>query len=145
MFRISQSHVQADLAADANLLNGNFATETQEQRSVRPSSRRTPLNCNWIFQKTFQPGRPPRRSSSMHPPTSAFRLRLVGPHLRGDRFLRGGRKFTATNAGGPLGDRTLPPPHHGAVSCAKHNLRARTKEPKFIAQVTVQQVLMNVS
>ena len=81
----------------------------------------------------------------MHPPTSAFRLRLVGPHLRGDRFLRGGRKFTATNAGGPLGDRILPPPHHGAVSCAEHNLRARTKEPKFIAQVTVPQVFRNVS
>src|SRR6516164_10717428 len=48
----------------------------------------------------------------VRPPTA---LRLVGSHLRGDRFLRGGRKFKTTNADGPLGDRTLPPPHDSTI------------------------------
>ena len=48
----------------------------------------------------------------VRPPTA---LKFVGSHLRGDRFLRGGRKFKTTNADGPLGDRTLPPPNDSAI------------------------------
>jgi len=33
-------------------------------------------------------------------------------------LLRWGHKFKATNADGPLGDRTLPLPRHSAISCA---------------------------
>jgi hypothetical protein len=33
-------------------------------------------------------------------------------------LLRWGHKFKATNADGPLGDRTLPLAHHSAISCA---------------------------
>jgi hypothetical protein len=35
----------------------------------------------------------------------------IGSHLRSDRPLQWGHKFMATNADGPLGDRTLPPLH----------------------------------
>jgi len=38
-------------------------------------------------------------------------------------------KLKASNADGPLGDRTLPPAHNSAVSrCAKNNLCAHTKK-----------------
>src|SRR5262245_52349071 len=38
MFRISQSHVQADLAADANLLNGNFAPNSAQLQLDLPEN-----------------------------------------------------------------------------------------------------------
>ena len=42
-----------------------------------------------------------------------------------------GRKFWVTNSDGPLGDRTLPPPHHGAISLkimARHKPLRETLE-----------------
>jgi hypothetical protein len=48
----------------------------------------------------------------------------TGSHLRGDRSYGEVVSSGATNADGPLGDRTLPPPHHSAISRCQKNVHA---------------------
>jgi hypothetical protein len=53
---------------------------------------------------------------------------LVGSHLRSDRFYGESRKLSATNADGPLGDRTLPPPVTTLSRVAKNSHRRHPDE-----------------